>query len=438
MAEAHGNSAAAAAAVDLDKAKGSQISDGDAASSSQNVGRQGIGIDSMFDMLDIGEEEFNDFVLEEDLEEIKVNTRLLAVARVHCPKNFSHEAFFQQMRLAWNPAREITMRAVGINRFVIQCFCLGDWEKVMERGPWLFRDWAVILAPYDGLSDPDEVSLEFLPIWLQVHKLPEGYRKEKYVRPLVSRVAGEIEAVEMNPAGGFKGDYVRVRVKHDVRTALTRWVSFILEGKRMLYMVKYEKLGLFCHACGLLGHEYKECGTGLFEANQLKWGEWFHAFPSGRGRGNPQRGGLRGGVMAFNARGGRSEFIHGRGRGEPGAGHGRGYVDWRLHPERRSTDDGDLQDTDSSPTKTGDVVMSEAEKAARKRLAFEDGSYAADGVSPNLNPALLLTTHGVEAPGDVDKENSSDSKRHKSGGDNIGHDTHPGSAASLEDDRRVQ
>jgi hypothetical protein len=82
--------------------------------------------------------------------------------------------------------------------------------------------------------------------------------------------------------------------------------------------------------------------------------------------------------------------------------------------------------------------MSEAEKAARKRLAFEDGSYAADGVSPNLNPALLLTTHGVEAPGDVDKENSSDSKRHKSGGDNIGHDTHPGSAASLEDDRRVQ
>jgi hypothetical protein len=51
-------------------------------------------------------------------------------------------------------------------------FFLGDWEKVMERGPWLFRDWALLLAPYDDFSDPELVMLEFIPIWI-----PEGFRR---------------------------------------------------------------------------------------------------------------------------------------------------------------------------------------------------------------------------------------------------------------------
>jgi hypothetical protein len=392
----------------------------------------------MFDRLEIAEEEFDDLVLEDDEAEIMESTRWLAVARVHCPKSFSHEAFFQQTRIAWNPARDINMRSVGVNRFVIQCFCLGDWEKVMERGPWLFRDWAVILAPYDGLSDPDGVELEFMPVWLQVHKIPEGYRKEKVIKQLISRSAGEIVTVEMNPVGAFRGDYVRVRVKHDVRRPLTRFVSIVLNGKRALFAVKYEKLGQLCFACGLIGHDYKECGTGLFEERDLKFGDWIHAYPPNRGRGSFGRGGLRGG-SSMAASMGRGNFMESRGRGfGDGLSRGRGnFVDWRAHPEHLThADDKDLDDTATNPIKDGDTHMTDAEKKAKKRLSFNQGEQHGGGTLVTTN--FVMDEENLEKVGDLNNSNVKDTKRHKREDGTSVSGASVESAASLEDDRRTQ
>jgi hypothetical protein len=147
----------------------------DGASASTDKRKQGA-LDSLFDRLDIAEEEFDDFVIEDD-SEIAESVRWLAVARVVYQKKFSHAAFLHQMQIAWNPAREVTLRAVGDNLFVIQCFCLSDWEKVMLRGPWLFRDWSIVLAEYDGMSDPASVALNIIPLWLHVLKLPSAYRR---------------------------------------------------------------------------------------------------------------------------------------------------------------------------------------------------------------------------------------------------------------------
>ena len=131
----------------------------------------------------------------------------------------------------------------------------------MEKGPWLFWERAVLLAPYDGLSDPDDVESEFMSIWLQVHKLSEGYGKEVVSQP-VGCVASEIMVVERNP--------VRMMVKHDV--PLTRFV-LSRDAKRHLFAVKYEILGMMCYAFGLIGHVYKECGLGTHDEKDLKYGD---------------------------------------------------------------------------------------------------------------------------------------------------------------------
>ncbi|KAK1603228.1 hypothetical protein QYE76_018372 [Lolium multiflorum] len=182
--------------------------------SSSSGARIDKGIDCLFDMLEIADEEFDDFVIEEDDADISANTRWLAVARVVCPKKFSHSAFIQQMTNAWNLVRDVTIRPVGENLFVVQCFCLGDWEKVTMRGPWLFREWAVVFASYDGFSDPQSVQIDFMPVWLQVHKLPAAYREQDVVKKLELKFGEWIYAFPPSQGRGAGSMRGGLRVGH--------------------------------------------------------------------------------------------------------------------------------------------------------------------------------------------------------------------------------
>ena len=67
----------------------------------------------------------------------------------------------------------------------------------------------------------------FMPIWLQTHKLPDGFCKTSIVESLLMN-AGEI--LEMRLNRNTRGDYVRIRVRHDIRQPLTKFVS-IVRGK---------------------------------------------------------------------------------------------------------------------------------------------------------------------------------------------------------------
>jgi hypothetical protein len=134
------------------------------------------------------------------------------------------------MRTAWSPAKEVTFQALEENLFTIQCHCLGDWLKIEQGGPWLFRQNAVIIEPYDGLSAIDSVELNQIAVWLQIHKLPIGYRDKALIKNLVQRKVGPVSTVETQISG--INNFVRVRVKLDVHKPLARFVSIAREGQR--------------------------------------------------------------------------------------------------------------------------------------------------------------------------------------------------------------
>jgi hypothetical protein len=222
------------------------------------------------------------------------------------------------MKIAWSPAKEIKFEHIEGNLFSIQCFCLGDWLKVEQGGPWLFRQNIVCIEKYDGLLALESVNLNFFETWIQIHKLPIGYRKDALIKNLVERKVGKvIGSVETNVNG--MGNFIGVRVKLDVTKALARFVTVSRAGQREFYQLKYEKMPRFCGACGIVGHSHLECGTGEHEEDKLKWGEFLKAdWSTWKGR---TPGGNRGGVRS--GRGGRmaAEWDSGRGRGFSGRGN---------------------------------------------------------------------------------------------------------------------
>jgi hypothetical protein len=237
--------------------------------------KKGEAIDDLLQRLGIEDDEIDDLIFEEEETAPKEGIKWLALARVHTANYFSPLTFEQHMRTAWSPAKEVIFQALEENLFTIQCHCLGDWLKIEQGGPWLFRQNAVIIEPYDGLAAPDSVELNQVAVWLQIHKLPTGYRDKALIKNLVQKKVGPVSTVEIKIPG--INNFVRVRVKLDVRKPLARFVSVVRGGQREFYQIKFEKIPRFCGACGFLGHTHLECGIGEHDESKLKWGDFLKA-----------------------------------------------------------------------------------------------------------------------------------------------------------------
>jgi hypothetical protein len=258
--------------------------------------------------LRIGEEDFDDLIIEEEVT-VDEEPELLAVARVLTDKTFSGTAFEDTMRYAWSLAKKVDFRDVGNNTFILQLNCLGDWKKVVEEGPWLFRNWGMVIQGYDGYTKPSSLILDKLPIWIQIHDIPEVYLKKKEI---LQNLAGRVgKFIKVDTEGSAGGNFVRVRVELDVNKPLARFTSTIRKGAREVYPVKYEKIPKFCEICGLLGHEFLECGNGFHKEEDHVFGEWLVADTGRRGRGR----GRSGGFVPRGGRGARAGYGFGRGRG---------------------------------------------------------------------------------------------------------------------------
>jgi hypothetical protein len=88
---------------------------------------------------------------------------------------------------------------------------LGDWLKLTKGVPWLFRQNAVSIVEYDGLPAPETIDLNHLAVWVQIHKLPDGYRGESLVKNLAEQKIGSDAEVDKVPHG--LGNFIRVKVK---------------------------------------------------------------------------------------------------------------------------------------------------------------------------------------------------------------------------------
>ena len=239
--------------------------------------------------------------------------------------------------------------------------------------------------------------------------LPDPYCKQNIVEKLL-KDAGEIMEMRLN--GNTRGDYVRVRVRHDIRKPLTKYVSIVRAKERQVYLVRYEKLARFCKFCGLIGHDHKECGLGIHQEKDLKFGNCIYADAPNKPRPEDR---------STKATGYEPKMADDKVTGKP--------------ESQYAPYDAEVMDTATSPVKnTSD--RTDGVLVPKRRLNLEEAGKPLD--VPGVPKTVLAITDGKEiVPVRVASPtgSNSSSKRLKV---NTVSDNNERSEASLEEDRRTQ
>lgn len=110
-------------------------------------------LEAMMEELGLKEDDLQDVIVD-DAELVTEETRWMAIARVHTDKSYSQYWFYRNLRVAWDLAQEEKIRPLEDNLYTLKFSCLGDWERVMEEGPWTSKGQAVVIAQHDGYTRP--------------------------------------------------------------------------------------------------------------------------------------------------------------------------------------------------------------------------------------------------------------------------------------------
>ena len=128
-------------------------------------------------------------------------------------------------------------------------------NKVLKGGPWTFDNQVLLLIRWKFEMTTGNVKFELVSYWVQIWGAPFDM-----VSPLVAEAVGGridvVEEVEKQQKQDISNFFMRVKVALPLSKPLRRG-AFLVDsnGQKSWVMFKYERLALFCHYYGLLGHD---------------------------------------------------------------------------------------------------------------------------------------------------------------------------------------
>jgi len=186
------------------------------------------------------------------------------IGRVLADRQIKFAYFAERMASTWKPVKRVTILQAEGERYLFQFHHKMDATKVLDDGPWLYDNFHLVAEKIAPGVVPSSVDLNHMDMWVQVHFLPFGFIQQR-VGQGIDQFLGEFKAYDIwNTA---HSSYMRIKVKLDVTQPLKKeWRVRVNDGNYVPVFFKYEKLGVFCYICGLIGHTDKVCPE-LFEIN---------------------------------------------------------------------------------------------------------------------------------------------------------------------------
>ena len=154
-----------------------------------------------------------------------------------------------------------------------------DLNRVLKGRSWYFDNQLLMLKRWHKGMTTSNVKLECATLWVQIWGALFDMLSAKVATEVGSRL-GTVEDVERRKRQDMQDFFMRIRVAFPISKPL-RQGGFISNSNRVRIwvMFKYERLLIFCHYCGLLGHDLCHCASHYaVEKNggeiEYQYGHW--------------------------------------------------------------------------------------------------------------------------------------------------------------------
>jgi hypothetical protein len=257
------------------------------------------------------EEEGFRFDFDEEGDE-QVDLRWCLVGRFLCDKAIHFNSMRVRMADLWKPVKGVTIKEAKLGTFLFHFAHPLDMEAVLNGGPWTFDNNMLILEQVPLGMQIEQIPLFHATLWVQIHDLPTGLMKETVGQKLANYIGSFVEYDKNNNTSLWR-KYMRIRVRVDVRLPLKKDTKVMNKGGEWCTVkFKYEKLGIFCFICGVMGHAESRCEVRYAMEHDDGRREW-----SAEIRAEPRRQGGRQGSRWLREEGGVREEQSGGFRGVP-------------------------------------------------------------------------------------------------------------------------
>jgi 14-3-3 protein epsilon len=186
----------------------------------------------------------------------------------------------------WRPIKGVKIKEATPGLFLFQFAHALDMEVVLQGGPWAFNNQMLIMERVQLGVQLENIPLQHVDFWVQVHNLPTGLMAERVGKTLANYIGSFVE-YDKNNNGSFWREYMRIRVRVDIRQPLKKDTRVKNQGGQWCTVkFKYEKLGVFCFVCGLIGHGENRCAVRFSmseDDGSRAWSKELRAEPRRRG-----------------------------------------------------------------------------------------------------------------------------------------------------------
>ncbi|CAL1353548.1 unnamed protein product [Linum trigynum] len=158
---------------------------------------------------------------------------------------------------AWNLKKNFQITELGDMLFAFQFLDEDDRDRVCFGGPWHYENNAMVFMASLLIKKPTPEALHMLDIWIQIKDFPAELRTQTMAEKIANRF-GSLIWFDDSPRSMWD-TYMRLRVSLSINNPLRRKIKMNIKGQLTEYMVKYEKLPIFCYSCGRIGHPKLRC-----------------------------------------------------------------------------------------------------------------------------------------------------------------------------------